>query len=47
MLGAGEPERARIFSRIAYVLEIVWGVVNGGVGLLYRYQLFFPPFLLP
>eukprot|EP00026_Physarum_polycephalum_P005157 Phypoly_transcript_05186.p1 GENE.Phypoly_transcript_05186~~Phypoly_transcript_05186.p1 ORF type:complete len:586 (+),score=89.56 Phypoly_transcript_05186:190-1947(+) len=36
LLGAGEPERAKIIGRIAFCIALVYGVCNGGLGLLYR-----------
>jgi len=39
MLGANEPEIARMYTVIALVLEAMWGFINGGIGMIYRNQL--------
>jgi len=39
MLGAGEPDRAFLYTRLAFGLEAIYGVLNGGLGMLYRHQL--------
>eukprot|EP01113_Clastostelium_recurvatum_P035522 TRINITY_DN4965_c0_g1_i5.p1 TRINITY_DN4965_c0_g1~~TRINITY_DN4965_c0_g1_i5.p1 ORF type:complete len:609 (+),score=100.02 TRINITY_DN4965_c0_g1_i5:80-1906(+) len=35
-LGAGEPERAALYARIGYGLQLVFSIVNGGLGMAYR-----------
>lgn len=36
MLGAGHPERAKIFANIAFMIALLYGILNGGLGLLYK-----------
>jgi len=39
MLGADEPQRARRYAILGYVVGTLYGLFNGLIGLTYRYQL--------
>jgi MATE family multidrug resistance protein len=36
MLGAGDADKAKLYTRIAFVLALIYGILNGGLGMIYR-----------